>query len=152
MLASPVEFIPLFVIMLLAGGGLNEEIGWRGYALDRFQNRFSPLTASLLLSILWILWHLPVFFLPGTNQSQVPFWLFSLAVIPLGVMMTWVYNNSGKSIFAAAFFHTIGNLSHELFRIMPIETNSALTGFVILTVLYFIAAVAVVVLVQEQKV
>jgi membrane protease YdiL (CAAX protease family) len=143
MLASPVMLIPAFIIMFLVGGGLDEEIGWRGYALDRLQSKFSALIASLLLGVVWVVWHLPVFFLPGTNQALIPFWLFTLSVIPLGVMMTWVYNNTNKSIFAAAFFHTIGNLSHELFRIMPTESSPALTGFVILTVLYYLAAIVI---------
>jgi membrane protease YdiL (CAAX protease family) len=143
MLASPVALVPLFIVMFLLGGGLDEEIGWRGYALDRLQSKHSALVASLILGVFWIVWHLPVFFLPGTNQSLVPFWLFTLTVIPLGVMMTWVYNNTNKSIFAAAFFHTIGNLAHELFRIMPTEASPALTGFVVLTVLYYLAAIVI---------
>jgi CAAX protease family protein len=143
MLASPVSLMPLFIIMFLLGGGLDEEIGWRGYALDRLQGRYNALVASLILGVIWIVWHLPVFFLPGTNQSLIPFWLFTLTVLPLGVMMTWVYNSTNKSIFAAAFFHTIGNLSHELFRIMPTESSPTLTGFAILTVLYYLAAIAI---------
>lgn len=143
MLTSPIALIPLFIVMFLLGGGLDEEIGWRGYALDRLQTTYSALVASLLLGVIWIVWHLPVFFLQGTNQSFIPFWLFTLSVIPLGVMMTWVYNNTNKSIFAAAFFHTVGNLAHELFRVMPTESSPALTGFVIMTVLYYLAAIVV---------
>jgi len=146
LLASPLALIPVFIIMFLFAGGLGEEIGWRGFALDRFQEKYSALAASLLLGAFWIVWHLPVFFLPGTNQSLVPFWMFILAVIPLGVMMTWVYNNTNKSIFAAAFFHTVGNLAHELFRIMPTASEPSLTGFIILTVLYYIAAAVIVAL------
>jgi membrane protease YdiL (CAAX protease family) len=145
MLTSPLLLIPIFIVMFFLGGGLNEEIGWRGYALDRIQSKYSALAASLFLGVFWIVWHLPVFFLPGTNQSMIPFWLFILSVIPLGVMMTWVYNNTNKSIFAAAFFHTIGNLSNELFRITPTESSPALTGFVILTVLYYLVTVVVVI-------
>lgn len=146
MLSSPIALIPLFIIMFLFGGGLGEEIGWRGYALDRIQTKLSALAASLFLGVFWIVWHLPVFFLSGTNQSLVPFWLFTVAVVPLGVMMTWVYNNTNQSIFAAAFFHTIGNLAHELFRIMPTESSPSITGFVILTVLYYLAAGVIVIL------
>jgi membrane protease YdiL (CAAX protease family) len=144
MLSSPLDLVLLFIIMFFLGGGLNEEIGWRGYALDLLQGRYTALGASLMLGVFWILWHLPVFFLPGTNQSLIPFWLFSTTVLPLGVMMTWVYNNSNKSIFAVAIFHTIGNLAHELFYIMPTKDNPSLTGFVILTVLYYLAAIAIV--------
>ncbi len=144
MLTNPFGLLPLFILMFLLGGGLNEEIGWRGYALDRLQSKYGALAASLFLGVFWIVWHLPVFYLPGTNQSLIPFWLFTLSVIPLGVMMTWVYNNTNRSIFAAAFFHTIGNLAHELFRIMPTADSPAITGFVIMTVLYYLAAIIVV--------
>ena len=145
MLTSSGMLIPLFLLMFFLGGGLDEEIGWRGYALDRIQSKYSALAASLFLGVFWIVWHLPVFFLQGTNQALIPFWLFIVTVIPMGVMMTWVYNNTNKSIFAVAFFHTVGNIAHELFRIMPTESSLALTGFVILTVLYYLATVAIVV-------
>jgi membrane protease YdiL (CAAX protease family) len=144
MLTSPFGLLPLFIIIFLLGGGLNEEIGWRGYALGRLQSRYSALAASLFLGVFWIIWHLPVFFLPSTNQSLIPFWLFTLSVIPMGVMMTWVYNNTNQSIFAAAFFHTIGNLAHELFCIRPTADSPALTGFVIMTVLYYLATIIIV--------
>ena len=150
LLASPISILPIFIIMFLVGGGLDEEIGWRGYALDRLQSKYSALIASLILVIFWIVWHLPVFYLPGTNQSMIPFWLFTFSVIPLGVMMTWVYNNTNQSIFAAAFFHTVGNLAHELFRIMPTAASPSLTGFKILTVLYFLVA-AIITIVYGAK-
>lgn len=107
------------------------------------QSKYSALVASLVLGVFWIVWHLPVFFLAGTNQSLIPFWLFTLSVIPLGIMMTWVYNNTNQSIFAAAFFHAIGNLAHEIFRIMPTESSPSITGFVILTVLYYLTAIII---------
>ena len=146
MLTSPINLIPLFILMFLLGGGLDEEIGWRGYALDRLQSKYSALVASLFLGAFWIVWHLPVFYLAGTNQSLLPFGLFILPVLPLGVMMTWVYNNTNQSIFAAAFFHTVGNLSHELFRIVPTADSPSTTGFVILTVLYYLATVLIIVI------
>jgi len=108
------------------------------------------LTASLLLSAIWILWHLPLFFYGGTNQSLIPFWLFVLPVIPLSVMLTWVYNNT-RTIFAAAMFHTVGNIAHDLFKVIPTEEQPTLIGFVILTVIYFIVAVVIVLLYKPQK-
>jgi len=60
-------------------------------------------------------------------------------------MLTWVYNNT-KTIFAAAMFHTVGNLAHELFRVIPTEDNPDLTGFVIFTLFYYAAAIVIVVI------
>jgi len=68
--ASPVAIIALFIIMFLVGGGLGEEIGWRGYALDRLQEKHSALNASLLLSAVWIMWHLPLFFFTAAPTSR----------------------------------------------------------------------------------
>jgi membrane protease YdiL (CAAX protease family) len=141
---APVAIVPTFVIMFLVGGGLGEEIGWRGYALDRLQTAHSALVASLLLAFVWIIWHLPLFFYGGTNQSLIPFWLFVLPVIPLSVMLTWIYNRTG-TIFAVAFFHTAGNLAHDLFLVIPTADQPDLSGMVILTLFYYLAAVVIVV-------
>jgi membrane protease YdiL (CAAX protease family) len=143
LLQSPIAIIPIFIVMFLVGGGLGEEIGWRGYALDLIQEKQTVLIASLLLFMVWSVWHFPLFFMSGTNQSLIPIWLWLLPVLPLSVMLTWVYNNT-HTIFAAAMFHTIGNLSHELFRVVPTETSPNTSGFVILTVLYYVAAIAIV--------
>ena len=142
---SPLATIPMFIVMFLIGGGLGEEIGWRGYSLDRLQTKYNALNASLLLVVVWIVWHLPLFFYGDTSQSLIPFRLFILSVIPLGVMLTWVYNNT-KTIFAAAMFHTVGNFAHELFLVRPIETHPELTGFIILTGFYYAAAIVIVVI------
>ncbi len=142
---SAVTVIVFFVIVFFIGGGLDEEIGWRGYALDRLQVRFNALSASLILSAFWIVWHLPVFYMSGSHhQSLIPFWLFVISVFPLGILLTSVYNATG-SIFAAAVFHTTGNVALEVFPIMPSAESSALTGMYILTALYTLAAIAVLV-------
>jgi membrane protease YdiL (CAAX protease family) len=136
---SPLTAIVFFIIVFFLGGGLDEEIGWRGYALDRLQTKFSALNASLILSAFWIVWHLPLTLMEGTNQSLVPFWLFTLAVIPLGIILTWIYNSTG-SIFAAAFFHALGNVLLEVFVVNPTPDSTAITGMIILTGVYSLAA------------
>ena len=49
-----------FFVVLTVGGGL-EEPGWRGFALGRLQQRFSPVKATLLLGFVWGVWHLPLY-------------------------------------------------------------------------------------------
>ena len=105
LLGGPASFyspaVPWFVLPfaflfgLLFGGPLNEEVGWRGYALPRFQADWNALRSSLVLGILWGLWHLPVFFIAGTSQSEMPLVAFMLWVVALSILFTWVYNSTG---------------------------------------------------------
>lgn len=100
-------------------GPLPEEIGWRGFALDRLQARLPAVPANLLLGVVWSLWHLPLFFLPDTYQAGMDLGsarslTFLFAMVPLSVLMGWVYNHTSRSTLAAALMHYSGNLSGEL--------------------------------------
>jgi membrane protease YdiL (CAAX protease family) len=101
-------------------GPLPEEMGWRGFALDRLQRRMTALNASLLLGAVWALWHVPLFFVPGTFQAGLGLgtlrsWIFLSSMVPLSVVMTWVYNNTSRSTLSAVLVHFSGNLCGELF-------------------------------------
>ena len=69
--------MPLGVMLFfLIYDGLGEEIGWRGFALPEFQKRLGSLGGSIIVGILWAVWHLPLFFTPGSNQygdSLIPY-------------------------------------------------------------------------------
>jgi hypothetical protein len=103
--------LPLIVL-----GPVSEEIGWRGYALDRLQMRLSPLATSVLIGVVWGLWHLPLFFIPGSTQaeSNFPFTGFLVGVTALSILFTWAHNNTGGSIWTAVFFHWIYTYSLEV--------------------------------------
>jgi CAAX protease family protein len=75
LIAAPPTLLIAVVYMMITVA-LGEEVGWRGYALLALQTRYSALLASLILGVLWTLWHLPVFFNPGTFYSNLPFVLF----------------------------------------------------------------------------
>jgi membrane protease YdiL (CAAX protease family) len=101
---------------------LIEELGWRGYVLDRLQATRSALRSTLILGSAWSLWHLPLFFAEGTYQASLgvgtlAFWLFLFGIIPLSFAFTWVYNNTNRSILAVILFHGMVNFTGELFDI-----------------------------------
>lgn len=96
----------LYPVQLLGivflGGGL-EEIGWRGFAQPRLQNKCSPLAAALVIGIAWASWHAPLFLTqiwdtPRSDFSQ--FLVYVLAVVGLSVVMAWIRNGSGSTLAA----------------------------------------------------
>jgi len=95
-------FLPLLIL-----GPLSEEIGWRGYALGRLQTRWNGLASSLIIGLVWALWHLPLFFMVGTLQHELglPFIGFLVGFMANSVFYTWLYNNTKKSLWSAILFH-----------------------------------------------
>ena len=114
-------FVPVLLLLLLAA--TFEELGWRGYAFDSLQSRFSYFTASLIFSILWSLWHFPLIFVKDSYQYEIfqaNIWFgvnFFVSVIPMGMIISWICAKNGKSILAAIIFHLIINLSQEMLNI-----------------------------------
>jgi len=82
--------------------GIGEEIGWRGYALPRLQQKMSALSATLVLGVLWALWHLPIFFYVFEPAIAVG-WFFGL--MSGAILFTWLYNSTGGNLLAVALWH-----------------------------------------------
>ncbi|MDZ7826834.1 MAG: type II CAAX endopeptidase family protein [Gammaproteobacteria bacterium] len=124
--AAPESWL-LTPAFLLLFGPLPEEIAWRGWALDRLQRQHSALRASLLLAVVWMVWHLPLFFIDGSYQhglgvGTAGFWLFMAALLPQTLVLTWVFNSTGGSILAAVLAHWMINLTGEL-SVTAVETE-----------------------------
>jgi uncharacterized protein len=86
-----------------------EEIGWRAYAFPRLIARLGFARASILLGIVWAVWHLPLFFIPGVDLYHQSFWLFLLAVTPLSVAMGWLFVQTGGSVLLTMLMHSAVN-------------------------------------------
>jgi len=138
--SAPLTILP-FILGLFFLGPFFEEFGWRGYVLERLQERWSALTSSLVLGVVWALWHLPLFFIRDTYQyglgaGSVEFWFFMAGIIPVTVFYTWIFNNNHRSTLSAILFHFMVNLTGELFAL----TGRAET---FLLALWFVAAAVV---------
>lgn len=102
-----VVFLPMvFLQQLLLGSSMGEEPGWRGYALPRLQSRWNSLTSSILLGLLWGIWHFPLWATKGHVMAGV-FWGWPvLGLIATAILMSWVYNHTHGSLLLALLFHT----------------------------------------------
>lgn len=124
-----VMLLGTFPIALLATGG-NEEIGWRGYMLPQLQQTYSALSASVLVGLVWLVWHVPSDVLltalgSGTVWSPGRI-AMRLAVIPLAVILTWLYNSSRGSVLVAMLFHAGWN-SFGILAPVPLQVGGAAT-------------------------
>ncbi len=131
---NPLAALPAalsLALFLFVFGPLPEEIGWRGYALDRLQRERTEngsgqnaLRASLVVAAFWALWHLPLYFIAGTFQQNTGaftarYWLITLGLFPTSILMTWIFNATHRSTLTAILFHFMGNWIGELFELSP---------------------------------
>jgi membrane protease YdiL (CAAX protease family) len=98
-----------FLISMLIAGPLAEEPGWRGTAYPRLRASYGRLRAGLLLGAVWAVWHLPLFFVDGTVQSDFGLFslrglLFSLAVVPMALLTCYAYERAGVAAAIAVHF------------------------------------------------
>ncbi len=108
----PFSSVPvLFLFFFL--GAIAEETGYMGYAIDPIQKRFGALSASILIGIPWAIWHYPSIIQQGHNVIWIAWG--TLGTIAVRVLIVWIYNNTGKSLFACILFHTMLNVGRILF-------------------------------------
>jgi uncharacterized protein len=114
--STPLWMSILALVAAFIYNGVAEEFGWRGYALPRFQARWSALTSSIVLGLIWMSWHVPFFFIPGLPLYQRDFWQWAPWLLMTSILQTWFFNNTKGSVLAAALFHATMNAS---FIILP---------------------------------
>ncbi len=134
---TPVVALPaVFLIFIIMAAG--EEVGWMGYAFEPMQARGGALRASLVLGLIWAVWHVPffVFMMPDTVVliAQV------FTLVGTRVLAAWIFNNTGKSVFAVILFHAADNTA--LVTLPEVQAISP-WGAVVHCGLIMVAAVAV---------
>ena len=105
--------IPYFVLMAVIGGG-QEEFGWRGYAQEPLQERIGIIPASLVIGVIWGIWHLPLWFMTDDLHSAYSFLAFVMMTTSISIIYAWLYNSSGKKLIVVIFFHAMNNTAAPL--------------------------------------
>lgn len=108
----PILMAPVFLGVYFLFG-IGEELGWMGYAIDRLQSRWGALKAAAVLGLIWGLFHL----VPDLQNHQTADWILwqRLGTVFLRILIVWIYNNSGRSVFSAVLVHALNNLSWTMF-------------------------------------
>jgi len=136
----------VFVINIFVGGPLGEDIGWRGYLLPQLYRSTNVLSASLIVGVVWVIWHAPFFLFPEGRSvvGNVPFVWFALLTTAWSVLFAWVYVNT-QSVLMPVLFHAAINTTLGTLGVLG-QTHGGYTPLYIDTALTW-AAVAVVVLI-----
>lgn len=120
-LAGSAWILPLLIEsgrILFFGGPLGEEIGWRGFALPRLLDGRSAFRASMMLGLVWGIWHAPIYFVSGSGQNDMLrsggsfamlFPAFVAWTLGLAVLFTWIYKMTNGNLLVAILFHTAVN-------------------------------------------
>ena len=134
--------LPVWSVLLVAA--ILEELAWHSYGTDALLSRLRLLPASLLFTVIWALWHLPLSFVKGYYHAELIDlgWLHSLnfpiSMVAFVVLMNWLYFRSGRSIMVAVIVHTTANFANEVFATHP-DTKLILTALLlVLTVVVVI--------------
>ncbi len=110
---KPISFLSICIFFIAYFiGAIAEELGWSGYVIDPMQNKYGALRASIMVGIIWAVWHI----IPWRQAHQPPTWIFwqSIGTVFLRIIMVWIFNNAGKAVFAMVLFHTMINISPYL--------------------------------------
>lgn len=119
-----------------------EEIGWRGYVLPRLQAKYSALVSSLILGLIWGLWHLPKFLAPGNSSSFV---LLMVDTLAKAVFLTWLYNNTGGSLLLTTLAHAGWNTSAMVLPFANTVSGENMGASLLALVLLVVTVAAIVV-------
>jgi membrane protease YdiL (CAAX protease family) len=117
-------------------------MGWRGYVLPRLQAKYNAFSSSLIVGVIWGIWHLPKFLGAGVSSEKSLAW-FILAHLALAILYTWLYNYTRGSLLLVTLFHASGNTAG-----MFLPISFAVTGGIvknIMVVLYIFVAIVVIV-------
>ncbi|MBE0673582.1 MAG: CPBP family intramembrane metalloprotease, partial [Bacteroidales bacterium] len=132
------------MLTALIGGG-NEELGWRGYLTPQLMKKFNPLISCVMVGVIWVFWHLPLYFLDSWSGGDQPIILFLLYAIPLSVILTWLYYWSKQSIIPVMLLHSATNIIFEYFPRLDIVIKSLSFDFNVLkAAAYLIVALLII--------
>jgi len=139
-----IYLFPLFLLQMILLGGGQEEIGWRGYILPYLEKKYGLNIGSLILGVIWAVWHLPLWFIPGTSQqAYMNFFAFSFSCIGLSYIFSWIIAVSCNRLLSGVIIHGSVNvlLPSYAVLIMTINAEQIRLWFWMYCVLIFIVGI-----------
>jgi len=146
-----VYIFPIYILMMVFYGGGQEEIGWRGYISPYLEKKFGLITGGLILGIIWALWHLPLFFISGSSQSYMNFFVFMLMCIGYSYLFSWIVKKSDDHLFSGLVVHGVANSFAALFPFIIMVNGAKQIRFFIYSVLMLFIGIIIVIIRTYKK-
>jgi membrane protease YdiL (CAAX protease family) len=138
--------MPVWVTLI--GAAVIEELAWHSYGTDTLVRKMRVFSASMLFTLIWALWHVPLSFIDGYYQNEVvesgvlQTLNFPVSMVAFVLVMNWLYYRCGRSILVPVVFHASANMSAEIFMTDP-DSKIIQTGLML-----FLSAI---ILVKERR-
>lgn len=141
---SVIQVFLCLLLISIAGGPLGEEIGWRGLVLPKVQKRFNPFISSIVVAVIWTLWHLPMFYFHAEGYDNYLQFLFG--TICLSLVVTWLYNRTKGNLFIVILFHAIDDFVnysclHDLMNLLNTSNIYRTTYYAVLFIILLLISI-----------
>lgn len=123
---DPLQVLALFCLFLIAATA--EELGWTGFAAPPLIKSFGIVRAGLIIGVLAALWHILPLLQADRAWSWIAWWF--VGTIARRVLIVWIYERGGQSVFGASLFHAMSNLSWMMFPVMGSHYDPMVTACV----------------------
>jgi membrane protease YdiL (CAAX protease family) len=150
-LPNPFLF-PIYLIFCMFLGGGQEEIGWRGYIMPYLEKKYGIIISPFIFGIIWAIWHIPLWFIPGSTQVYMNFFGFILMTIGYSYIFEWIIKISGKRLLSGLVSHGTANAFSALFPFLVMDSNAIQIRFWIYCIFIFIIGIIIVVLRSYKKI
>ena len=147
-----VYIFPIYLILMVFLGGGQEEIGWRGYIMPYLERKFGLIFGGLILGIIWGIWHLPLWFVPGSTQIYMNFFGFVFCCIGYSFFFSWIIKASGNRLFSGLVAHGVANAFAALFPyLLMVENVKQLRMWLYYILIFGIGIIIVIIRIYKSR-
>ncbi len=150
---NPLRFLAIYIIFIFLDGPLGEELGWRGYFLPELLRQYNPLTSSLVIGVVWFLWHVPLYAADGKELSVLFLSQYLIAIAGHAIFFTYVYLKiSDKTIFAVLLHTSINYFIFFRNSLVPSIADTPIDNTVYMAIVVMVAFTLAIFLRKESNV
>lgn len=132
-LPYPIAFVIPSIVISAIPGAFMEELGWRGFALPRMQSKNTALIASVIIGIVWGVWHIPSMIYFG-QADALSIAIAVINFIPATILFTWLFNSTTGSLLLVTLFHASIQYSNNFLGVVPTQTANVLVWLVAIVI------------------